>query len=417
MRKIYTALLYLASPFIFLYLFFKTRKTRDYEKRWSELLGYAPSPIKSNGIWLHAVSLGELTAALPLIKAIKNEYPNDPLVVTTMTKSAAQRLQKEFNDTVTHIYVPLDFPSAARRFLQSTKPKLAIFMETELWPNRINACAEMKIPLFLANARISPNTFNSYARLTSLVTPMLQNFTRVIAQSESDAKRFQQLGMPASRITVAGNIKFDIEVPATIQAKAQDLRQHWKTRPVWIAASTHEGEESIVLDAFKKIKQKIPSILLILVPRHSDRFTTVKNYCTEQGYNVALRTVGETDYSKTDIFIGNTTGELLLFYACSDIALVGGSLIPVGGHNLLEPASLGLPILVGPHVFNCRDIHQLLNDAKALINIDSSEQMATEIIRLFENKALMLDMGQNAKRVVEENRGALARHMEIIKRS
>lgn len=414
MQKIYTILLYLCAPFIFIYLYIHTRKTQDYKSRWAELCGKVPHPIKPGGIWLHAVSLGELSAALPLIKALKRDYPDSALTVTTMTKSAANRLQAELGENVYHVYVPLDFPCATRRFLDAVKPRLAIFMETELWPNRIAACVTRKIPVLLASARLSPPAFKSNLRAKWLFEPTLANITRVIAQTEADASRYQQLGMPASRITVAGNIKFDLEIPAAIQTNAQELRNNWQTRPVWIAASTHEGEETQVLQAFKKIQQHIPNVLLILVPRHPTRFNAVKTLCVEQGYKVALRTVGESDYSDIEIFIGNTTGELLLFYAASDVAFVGGSLVPVGGHNLLEPASLGLPLLIGPHTFNCEDICALLTDAKGLIRVTSAEQMAAEVIKIFSDADLLQRLGVNAKKVVEENRGALARHLEII---
>jgi len=414
MRHLYTILLYIAIPFILLRLLWKSRKNPAYRQRIKERFGYLNKPLSTGGIWVHAVSVGEVLAAVPLIKQLQQRHPNLPIIITTMTPTGADRVKAAFGETIPHVYVPYDLPSCNQRFLQNVKPRLIMMVETELWPNLLNQAAQQKIPTVVLNARLSARSANGYRRLGKLTRDMLKQVTLIAAQNKGDGERFVALGLPPEHLRVTGSIKYDLELPANLMVKAQALQSQWAKRPVWIAASTHESEEEIVLAAYHKILQKLPQILLILVPRHPERFNKVASLCQKHRYSIVKRSEDLPITVQTQIFLGDSMGELLLFYACANVAFVGGSLVATGGHNPLEPAALGLPVLTGPHMFNFAVIQKQLLDAGAAITIQDATQLAETVIQLLQDKTKCQTMGAKGEQILRQNRGALARQLELI---
>ena len=400
-----------------------------YWRRWPERFGFFTGTPARETLWIHAVSVGETQAALPLIKALQQHYPDMMLVVTTTTPTGSERVRAALGDTVFHVYAPYDLPSAVQRFLQRTRPCVAIIMETELWPNLIHGCQHHGIPVIVANARLSVRSSAGYQRVARLTREALQNITMIAAQAQADAQRFIALGADPARMRVTGNIKFDITPAADLQQRAATLRHTWGAqRPVWVAASTHanstSSEDEQVLIAFAAVRLALPNALLILVPRHPERFAKVTALCRKQGYNVMLRSEQKpgdattdmvTPDINTDIYIGDSMGELMLFYAASDVAFVGGSLITHGGHNLLEPAALGIPVITGPHTFNFSDISRMMLEADAARRVDNAAELATTVITYLQNDTLRRITGENARNLVEQNRGALAKLMALIR--
>ncbi|KPJ68101.1 MAG: hypothetical protein AMJ43_01470 [Coxiella sp. DG_40] len=417
MRYIYNLLFYIALPFILLRLLWKARKSPAYYKRWHERLALkVKTATLSNSIWVHAVSLGESIAATPLIKALLTRYPDTNIVVTTMTPSGSEYIKKTFADRVFHSYVPYDYSRAVKRFLNHINPRLLVIMETELWPNILHYCAARHTPVLLANARLSKHSMKGYMRLPRLTEKMLNNISMIAAQSQLDAQRFINLGADTKRVSVVGNIKFDITIAKDLPYKAQQLRRKWGyNRPIWIAASTHAGEEAKVLHANTIIKQVIPNSLLILVPRHTERCAYVTELCDQQGFNIISHKQGQPCSETTDIVIGDTMGELLLLYAASDVAFVGGSLEPsLGGHNLLEPSAVNIPVITGPYVSNFIEINSLLTDAGALIRIIDATELANNVIQLFQNSSLKKKHTAAGLKVVQRNKGALQKLLSWI---
>ena len=348
-RCFYSAFFYVALPVILIRRLLRARLEPAYAKRWHEHFAwFTVPPHYQQGIWLHAVSLGEYIAAKPLLVALQAVYPTTPLIVTTTTPVASARVQSELGDSVFHCYLPYDLPHTMSRFLKQLQPILAVVMETELWPNLLYQCAKQRIPLIMANARLSGS---KYRWMKPLLESLWSGVNRLAVQSSMDCDRFVGLGFPKERIVIAGNLKFNQTVPSHMKEKGMALRRCWGVeRRVWIAASTHEGEEAQVLIAHEKIRENDPNALLILVPRHPDRFSAVIQQVRDRGYITQLRSDGEPNID-CDVFVGDTMGEMLLFYAASDVAFVAGSLIPIGGHNPLEPIALGVPVVMGSHMF------------------------------------------------------------------
>lgn len=416
MRLFYTILFYLALPFILLRLWVRSRKLPAYRQRVSERFGMH-LPSLEHCIWVHAVSVGETIAAIPLIKKLKADYPGIPLLVTNMTPTGAARVKAAFGDTVIQVYIPYDIPLAVNRFLERLKPKIAIIMETELWPNLFFSCHQRKIPIVIVNARLSEKSARGYRAVLPMTRQLFTWITHLNAQSKADADRFQALGLSNDKITVTGNIKFDLDIPADLEEKRLALQQQLgQNRLVWIAASTHAGEEELILQAAKKIKAAYPNALLILVPRHPDRFDAVFELIKQQQLKAIRRSSGLTCDATIDVYLGDTMGELLSMYSAADVAFVGGSFANIGGHNLLEPAAFKKPILSGPVLFNFSEISQLLLAADGLKIVHNPDELAAAVCQWFVDNALSKRMGQNAFQVVTENRGALLRQVAIIER-
>jgi 3-deoxy-D-manno-octulosonic-acid transferase len=416
LRRLYSVLLYALAPAAVPAVEVRALRTRGYWRRMPERLGYGPGCGEPAPYWVHAASVGEVQAAVPLVRRLLERRGAPPIVVTTMTPTGADRVRDTFGDAVQHRYLPYDLPGAVRRFLDRVKPKLGIVMETELWPNLLHQCAVRDIPVVLANARISPRSAARYAHVPRLVGQTLDCITVIAAQSQADAERLVALGADATRVQVTGSIKFDIPLRASLREEGEALRREWGAvdRPVWIAASTHEGEDEQVLAAFARVREVLPGCLLILVPRHPERFARVASLCRAAGYRVVERSRGEACTGETDVYLGDTMGELLLFYAAADIAFVGGSLVAIGGHNLLEPAALGVPVVTGEHVFNFEEITELLLQAGGARKVGDARALAAEVQALLQDANLRHAIGEAAREVVARNRGALQRLLDIL---
>lgn len=414
--KIYTLLYFLALPGLFIRLLWRARRNPAYRQRWKERLGLSPRSAKP-AIWIHAVSVGESIAATPLIKTLQQLYPDYQLVVTTTTPTGSAQIQKTFGNDILHTYMPYDLPFCLKRFLARTQTKLCIIMETEIWPNTLTLCKKHDIPVLFANARLSERSLKRYLHFHSVMKNLLAQVTWVMAQSQEDADRFVTLGIARDRVAVSGNIKFDLEIDATLTQSGQALRQQWQSqaRPTFIAGSSHEGEESILLEAFQIIKHTFPNALLIIVPRHPERFDRVFQLCQKTNFSVGKRST-QASAQACDIYLGDTMGELRLLYAASDIAFVGGTLVPVGGHNLIEPAALGLPILSGPHLENCEEIGRLLRKANALAHVEDASMIAAQVCKILSTAGLRDTIRQNGQSVVLQNQGALHKHVKLIAR-
>ncbi|VVC75042.1 3-deoxy-D-manno-octulosonic acid transferase [Aquicella siphonis] len=413
MRYLYTFLFYLALPFVFLRLWWKSRNQPEYRERLGERLGYYPFRLEKC-IWVHAVSVGETLAAIPLIKGLKARYPHVPLLVTTMTPTGAERVKSAFGDSVKHAYIPYDLPGAMQRFIATMHPVVCVIMETELWPNLLAACSRRKIPVCLVNARLSEKSAKGYGRIASLAREMLRRIDLIAAHGQADAERFVALGAYRERMITTGNIKFDIELPQDLQERSASLRAEMGgARFVWIAASTHEGEEEIILAAHELIRAQNPSALLILVPRHPARFDAIAHLAAQM-FMTARRSRQEKCTPDTAVYLGDTMGELLLMYGASDVAFVAGSLIPRGGHNMLEPGALGKPILTGPHLFNFAEISELFVAANALNKVTDAQSLAEGLMNLMRHPQEREQMGARALQVISRNRGALSKQIELV---
>jgi len=393
------------------------RQEPAYKARWQERFGlYKDSKPIHGVVWFHAVSVGEAEAAFPLIRAIAQRFPTLPLLVTTTTPTGSARVRAMLGEGVAHVYLPYDLPDGVARFLTHFRPCLAVIMETEIWPNLYHGCSARGIPLAIVNARLSERSAKGYARLGHLTRNTLGEAHLIAAQTEADAERFLGLGARQASVLVPGNIKYDLELPPDYFQKANDLRQSlFGQRPVWVAASTHEGEEALVLQAFTKVRAQYPDLLLVLVPRHPPRFDSVANLCLSGGFALNRRSLGERG-AKADVFLVDTLGELRLFYAASDIAFVGGSLVPVGGHNVLEPALAGVPVLFGPHMFNFAEAGHRLEEAGGALRVENAGLLTERINELLSNPQQRQQMGECGKRFVEEGRGALERVVDSLAR-
>ena len=403
---------------VLLRLLWRSRLAPAYKKRWPERFGFFKfSTADQHGIWVHVVSVGEVIAAVPLIQALSKQYPQKKLIVTTMTPTGSERVRSNLPKEIFHVYTPYDIPGAINRFLNKVKPDLLILMETELWPNILHACKKRKIPTLLANARLSAKSTKGYQHFQPLTKQMLACLSVIAAQAKPDAERFISLGATEAQIKITGNMKFDLQVPASLQESAEILRQKLGShRPIWVAASTHEGEDEILLRAFKKIRLEFPESLLILVPRHPERFNKVAQLCKKEGFRLARRSTRESCLDNTAIFLGDTMGELRLFFGAADLAFIGGSLIPRGGHNMLEAAAFGLPILTGPHFFNFLEVARLLQEADAIRIVNNENELAEQVILLMKETNLRYLLGERCQQVVKANRGALENHLTIIEK-
>ena len=419
-RTLYTLLFHLGLPLVALRLYLRSRKAPAYARRIAERFGLKLPPLQPGGIWVHAVSVGESIAAAPMVRALLQRYPQLPITITCMTPTGSERIQALFANEprIQHCYLPYDLPWAAARFLERARPQLAVIMETELWPNHIHQCARRGIPVALANARLSARSAKGYARFAKLTGPMLAEMSLFAVQTETEAERFRSLGARPDTVQVTGSIKFDLTIDPQLLARAAALREQWGAgeRPVWIAASTHEGEDEVVLAAHRQLLASYPNALLILVPRHQERFGPMFELCQRQGFATVRRSSGEPVTAHTAVLLGDTMGELLFLYALADSAFVGGSLVPNGGHNLLEPAALAKPVLSGPHLFNFLEISALLRDAGALEEVDDAQGLALAVQRLFELPQDARRMGQAGLKVMQLNQGALQRLLDGLGR-
>jgi 3-deoxy-D-manno-octulosonic-acid transferase len=414
MLRLYTILFYLLVPFILLRLLWKSVRASGYRKRWLERFGIFPALDIKQSIWIHAVSVGEVMATERLVKMLLQDHPDLPIVITTTTPTGSERVSALFGDSVQHVYAPYDLPIALNSFIRRTRPKLLVIMETEIWPNMLDVCKQSGIPTILANARLSEKSAANYAKWPKFSRMVLNKIGLIAAQTEADAKRFIALGMPQDRINIIGSVKFDAALPASLLERSEVLRREWGDRPVWVAASTQEGEDEQIIIAHKIIQQAVPNVLLVLVPRHPERFDKVYALCKREKLKTVRRSSGEPCGSDVELFLGDTMGELALFLGAADVAFVGGSLIKHGGQNVLEPAALGKPVVFGPHMFNFAAISELLQQQEAARMVANAKELADVIQLWLEDASERTRVGENGRRVVQENQGAVDKLFDLI---
>jgi 3-deoxy-D-manno-octulosonic-acid transferase len=413
---LWSFVVYLLMPYALGNLVWRGLRYPAYWYRWPERFGFVQPLPDARTIWVHAVSVGEVRSATPLILALADRYPQHRLVVTTMTPTGAAQVRDLCGDRVTHCYVPYDLPGAVRRFLDRVHPEVAVVAETEFWPNIFAECGRRKIPLLLVNGRVSQASLRGYLRVPRVTRAMLANADLLCAQTRVDAQRLRNLGVPETLIHVTGNLKFDVELPARLLTEAHDLRGQWgRARPVLIAASTHRGEERKVLEAFALLRARLPDLLLVLVPRHPERFQSVARLCRRSGYTVALRSATPGALPPgTHVLVGDTMGELQRLYAASDVAFIGGSLVSHGGQNLLEACAVHVPVVFGPHMFHFEEISAMALERGAARQVLDVEALAAAVALYFEQPELRRVAGSAAHTLVTENRGALERTLRLV---
>ena len=417
MRYLYSLLTYIAAPLFSVVLLFRGLRDRTYWHNFRERFGFGAT-LTAPCIWVHAVSVGEVQASAALVNTLRERYPDIPIVVTTFTPTGAGRARALFKDRAQVRYLPFDLPGAVRRFFRRIQPRIAVIFETELWPNLYYQCGRRRVPLVLASARLSARSVDRYRRLGALFRETLAQGVVIAAQGEADANRFRALGSDPGNTHVTGNLKFDFSVPADIAERGRALRAYYAgNRPVWVAGSTHGGgEEEALIEAQKLVRARQPGALLVMAPRHPNRFGEVAAQLVSRGVRFVRRSqvpaagaIGEAE-----ILLLDSLGELLDFYAAGDVAFVGGSLVPIGGHNLLEPAALGLPILTGPNTSNSADVARLLIERGAAEVVKNPQELADRVAALLADPAARARMGAQGRAVVDANKGALQKLLGLV---
>ncbi|MBN6070098.1 lipid IV(A) 3-deoxy-D-manno-octulosonic acid transferase [Aggregatibacter actinomycetemcomitans] len=419
LRFFYTCLMYLVQPFLWLLVLFRSFKAPNYRKRLGEryaCYGELPAP-KPNGLLIHAASMGEVIAAVPLIKRIQQDYLHLAITVTTMTPTGSDRVKAVFGESVTHVYLPYDLPDAVARFIRFVQPRLVLVIETELWFNLIHHLAQRKIPFIIVNARLSARSAKRYGRFKNQLKPLLDNISLIAPQDDVSQARYAQLGITPERLKLTGNIKYDLNLTDALLSQIATLKAQWNTqRPIWIAASTHEGEDEIILKSHRTLLAHYPDLLLILVPRHPERFNSVAQLIEQQGFNYIRRSSHAVPQAETQVLLGDTMGELMLLYGMANVALVGGSLVAHGGHNPLEPLAFKLPVISGKHTFNFPDVFgKLIERQGVVIAEDSPQAVADAVARFLSSPEPGERYGNAGYAVLNENRGALQRVMDLLK--
>lgn len=412
-RLIYSTLFYLASPLLLFRLWWRGRRAPGYRRNWWQRFGYVPRQPESETrpIWIHAVSVGETVAIKPLVEKLLAEQPDVPILMTSMTPTGAERAKALFGDRITHVYCPYDLPCSVSRFLSRLNPQLCLIVETELWPNLISQCQRRNIPVVVANARLSERSANGYRKVSALTRGMLSQIRLVLAQNPSDARRFVSLGLDETRVEVCGSIKFDLRPDSEQLETGAELKQRLSGRTVLTLASSHEGEEKQFLDVIKPLQQHWPELLLMLVPRHPERFDEVYTLCESHSVKVLRHSyasgLSQQDYQEVEIYLGDTMGDLMSLYAASDVVVMGGSFAPVGGHNPLEPGCLSLPVIMGPHHFNFADLTQEMVRKGAMMDVGSMEDVRAVVEKYLDRPDEFLAIGTKAREYVASKQGAV----------
>ena len=415
MYTLYVLLTRLALPFALAADAWQALRNPGQRGRVAQRLGFVTANPRPGCLWVHAVSVGEVQAAAALLNALRVRHPDLPITLTTVTPTGAERARALFGDSVHHCYLPFDTPGAMRRFLDRVQPRLAVILETEIWPVLYRELGRRNVPLVIGSARLSVRSVDRYRRVDALIRETLARDVVIGAQSEVDAERFLAIGAPTEHVHVTGNVKLDLRIPAAAIDAGHDFRRQYAAgRPVWIAGSTHEGEEEAALAAHATACVRHPDALLVLVPRHPQRFDAVRAKLRKRGVGFVQRSSGAPPAEDDRIFLLDTVGELQAFYAAADIAFVGGTLVPVGGHNLLEPALLGLPILAGPHTHNAPDIARLLADSGALTKVSNGEELARQVSGFLDDPPRAAAVGRRGRSAVEASRGAVDRLIALI---
>jgi 3-deoxy-D-manno-octulosonic-acid transferase len=412
MRLIYLILICFAAPVAALTAWWRGLRDPARRESLADRLGRPTVQFAEPVIWVHAASMGEVQAAAVLVRTLQARYANYQILVTTMTTTGAARVKALFPERVTHCYLPYDLPWAVRAFLRRVSPKLGIVMETELWPNLLRACRERDIAMIVASARISPRTASRYRRFAGLFRDVMSHGVHVAAQTPEDAQRFADLG--ARKVQVTGNIKFDIDIPAAVLENGRQLRALFADRFVWVAGSTHATEEEAALNAHRALLRILPNALLIIVPRHPQRFEEVRALLAKSELPFTTWAQRAASVAASQVLFVDTMGELLNCYAAANLTFVGGSLAKVGGHNLLEPAALGVTVLCGPHMSSQQEIVDRLLSASAVLMVHTADELASTVVRLASDPSVRERLGAQAQQVVAGNRGATERTMAVI---
>ena len=429
MLTLYRIVLYLVLPAVIFRILYRAYRDSQYRTKLLQRFGFGLrlSSIKNNsdkghrqedGIWIHAVSVGEVNAAIPLVNNLLVRFPNTVITITTMTPTGSECVLKILGDSVQHCYLPYDYPCAVKRFLNAVRPRLAMVMETEIWPNLIDECHHRHIPIIYTNVRLSGRSHRSYLRFRALFSPTLKKVTQFVVQARADAERLIDIGADENTVQVTGSIKFEMELPASVSEMAQSVRRDlgWK-RPIWVAGSTHEGEESQVIEAYLNARKEIKHLLLVLVPRHPERFSSVFKLAVRYQCKTVLRSQSNTQIpADTEIYIADTMGELPLFIATADIAFIGGSLVPTGGHNLLESCAAGVAVLFGPYIFNFQEISNLVLSKGAGVQVMNSNELCEVVVKLLNDPVLRSQYGLKGRELIAENKGALEEIVAIVDR-
>ncbi len=437
-RSLYTLFLYLIFPLVLLRLLIRSRSNPDYRKRWSERLGLFNNYNNKPVIWVHTVSVGEAIAAKPLIEKLLDTYSDIPILVTTTTPTGSDRVRAMFADQIEnqqllHVYFPYDLLGSVTRFIKTFQPRILIVVETEIWPNLYAKCYQQKIPVVMVNARLSDKSTQSYLKVKGLVAETLSKVNVIAVRSKSDAERFSQLGAKPSKIQEIGNIKYDISIDQGQVVKAKKHLKSWNNddqdrRLVYVAASTHEGEDVKILFTYLNLLKQFPSLLLVLVPRHPERFDEVYKDCLEQLPKELsiVRHSQITDYTdiekqKLNVILGDSMGEMQMWYATADIVFIGGSLVQTGGHNPLEATLFGVPVVSGPHMFNFEDIATELSAAELLFVCDDEFEISKKLSQILMDKKDLdlqnsrLNVYENkAENFMQQHQGVTARLLTIV---
>lgn len=414
MRFLYSLIFYSIVPFVLLRLYWRGFTTPEHRLRWHERFALYKQHYPKNVIWFHAVSVGEMEALFPLVRTLQAQCA-EPILITTMTPTGSARVKAVLGDSVSHVYIPYDLPDAVSRFMSQFQPKLAVMMETELWPNLFHYCGTHNIPLYIVNARIAAKSVNNYQKLSAWIKPALAQVHFIATQTEQDAQHFIAVGAKAERVKNFGNIKFDVDIPEAVIAQGLELKHTlFKQRFVLLVASTHKDEEAVFLALYDQLKQHIPELLLVIVPRHQQRFAEVQKICLAAKTTVT-RTSGLGIDSITDVYLVDTIGELKMFYATADLAFVAGSVIAKGGHNILEAAAVGVPVLFGANMNNFQDIADGVLKQQAAIQCHHDQDIINAVLTLYQQPEYRYTLIEKGKQFIADNQGALAKISQLLK--
>ncbi|MDQ2701708.1 MAG: lipid IV(A) 3-deoxy-D-manno-octulosonic acid transferase [Pseudomonadota bacterium] len=415
LRGLYSAALYLLLPITLYHLIWRSFRQGEYLQRWNERYAvYAGEPAHAATIWVHAVSVGEVNAAAPLVNKLLALRPDLRMLVTSITPTGSARIRALWGDRVEHVYLPYDLPGAVSRFLRHYRPRVALVLETELWPNLMFGCREHRIPAWIVNARLSERSLRGYRLLRPLLWRALRTLRGVLAQSAGDADRFVHLGADPATTRDVGNLKYDIAPAEGADDFAAEFRARVGDRPTWIAASTHADEEAAVVAIHHRLRERWPDLLLLWAARHPERFRAIAQQSVEAGWRVATRQLTQWPDRLDDVFVIDTLGELVPFYGCAQVAFVGGSLQDIGGHNLLEPAAAGTAVVTGPHLHNFVDIAARMRAAGALRVGQDADAVGGHLATLLADDAARTAMVIAGHALVEEGRGALNRTLALV---
>jgi len=410
MYALYSLAWLLALPLAFLYLLWRSRRQPEYRRHWSERLGFGPSLGGQRVIWIHAVSVGETRAAAPIINALLKRHPGHTLLLTHATPTGRATGEELFGERVRQAYLPYDFPLCVAIFLARTRPEMGVIMETELWPNLFRACRKRNIPLLLVNARLSARSAQGYQRFAGLARGALQDLAAIAAQTPADAQRLEALG--ARHVVVTGNVKFDVTPPADTAQRGEELRRTFGNRFVFLCASTREGEEPLLLEALSKIQT--PDLLVVLVPRHPQRFEAVASLLKERGMAFVRRSEQRPVPEDMPVFLGDSMGEMAAYYAAADLCYVGGSLVPLGGQNMIEAAAAGCPALIGPHTWNFMEAAEQAVASGTARRVADAAELGNTILALRDDPPARQRMAEAGRAFAQANRGATEKILGLM---